>query len=134
MIKIIAAAIVMVALLAPPATAQSSLAGTRWRFIEVAGTPVGVATQIGFGNDGSVSGNSGCNSFHGRYSGIGSVLAFSNMGWTKMLCPDVPKMSVEAAIQSALAGTRSFTIVVRTLHVLGADGAILARLETTAPN
>ena len=134
MIKTIATTIVMVALLALPAVAQSSLAGTNWRFVEVAGTPVGVATQIGFGNDDSVSGNSGCNSFHGRYGGVGSVLAFSNMGWTKMLCPDVPKMGIEKAIQSALAGTRSFTIVERTLHVLGADGAILARLETTAPN
>lgn len=134
MIRTIATTILMVALLALPAMAQSSLAGTSWRFIEVAGTPVGVATQISFGNDGNVSGNSGCNSFHGRYGGDGSGLTFSNMGWTRMLCPDAPTMSVETAIQSALAGTRSFTIVERTLHILGADGAILARLETAAPN
>jgi len=134
MIKTIATTILMVALLALPAVAQSSLAGTNWRFIEVAGAPVAVATQIDFGNDGSVSGNSGCNSFHGRYGGDGSGLAFSNMGWTKMLCPDAPKMSVETAIQSALAGTRAFTIVERTLHLLGADGAFLARLQAAAPN
>lgn len=134
MIKTIATAILMVALLALPAMAQSPLAGTSWRFIEVAGAPIGVATQISFRNDGNVSGNSGCNSFHGRYGGDGSILAFSTMGWTKMLCPDAPKMSVETAIQSALAGTRSFAIVERTLHILGTDGAILARLETAAPN
>jgi heat shock protein HslJ len=134
MIKTIATTIVMVALLALPAVAQSPLAGTSWRFIEVAGAPVGIPTQISFVNDGNVSGNSGCNSFHGRYGGDSSILAFSTMGWTKMLCPDAPTMSVETAIQSALAGTRSFTIAERTLHILGTDGAILARLETAAPN
>lgn len=134
MIRTILATVVTIALLMLPATAQTSLAGTHWRFVEVAGSgiPVDIGATISFGSDGKVSGHSGCNRFHGGYGGNGAALSFSNMGWTKMLCPGA-KMSTETAIQLALARTNVFKIADGTLQLLGADQAILARLETSPP-
>lgn len=134
MIKIIFATVAIAVFLALPATAETSLIGTNWRFIEVAGSTVKVdiRTLIRFDNGGIVSGSSGCNRFKGNYASGGSVLSFSKLGWTKMEC-SAPKMNIEQAIQSALAETRSFKIVEGKLQLLGSDGAALARLKLLPP-
>lgn len=133
MLRTIAATIVSLALMAFPALAQTSLAGTSWRFVEVAGSgvPADVTVRISFAGGGTVSGNSGCNGFHGSFGGDGAALSFSNIASTKMLCPEAPKMAIETAVQVALVKTTAFTLVDGKLQFVGANGAVLARLETS---
>lgn len=79
MIKIVFATIITAALLAFPAMAETSLVGTNWRFIEAARSTItaDIRTLISFDNGGTVSGNSGCNSFRGNYGSGGSIFAFA---------------------------------------------------------
>lgn len=121
--------VVALTFISAAAIAQTSLAGTNWRFVEVAGVavPADIRTNIEFEKDG-VSGSSGCNTFFGDYAVAGSALSFKTMGWTKMFCGG-PQMKFEIGIQTTLAATNTFQIVDRQLRFLAVDGSPLARLE-----
>ncbi|MFJ2917205.1 META domain-containing protein [Streptomyces sp. NPDC087307] len=109
----------------PPAP----LTGTTWTVISlVSGTtssslPEGTERKawLTFGEDGSVRGGLGCNSFRGTAQVTGSTLTFGPAGGTKMMCPD-PGMKLERALLAILDGRTTYRIDHRTLSLTSPNG------------
>ena len=78
---------------------------------EGATIPVAADSQasIVFNEDGTITGNSGCNGFGGEYSVDGDQVTFSGLVSTLMACAD-PLMSQEGAVFQVLNGTASYEI------------------------
>jgi heat shock protein HslJ len=113
------AAVVLTAILAacsqgagvsPSPEAPSTLAGTSWRAISVAGdAPVdGSNPTLAFTED-EISGTTGCNQFFGGYTYDAGTISMSNVGMTMMAC-DGPVSEVEAAYTAALNGATTVAI------------------------
>ena len=81
----------------------TELPGTSWTLVEIGGSaPAGDAKPtLVFGTDGTVTGNSGCNTFNGTVTIDGSTIGFGPMATTRMACPE-PAMSVESAYLAGL--------------------------------
>jgi heat shock protein HslJ len=73
-----------------------------------------------------VNGFGGCNRFFGSYRAEGDSLRFSQMGATRMACPE--GMEQEQAFLKALESTDNYKIAGETLE-LYSDGKLLARFE-----
>jgi len=82
-----------------------ALAGPRWRVESiitgdaVSSTPQEAEAHLTFTADGSVSGSTGCNEFHGSYQAAGGMITFKQVGMTKKACPgavDVLERAVTA--------------------------------------
>jgi heat shock protein HslJ len=71
--------------------------------------------------DGTVTGFSGCNTFHGTYTTDGTSLTFGMLGTTMMAC-EAPASTVESELLHRLEETTSFTIGVSGLELLDASG------------
>jgi heat shock protein HslJ len=99
----------------PPIT---DLGGTTWSLVELGSTAdlARIVPDIGFADDGSVSGFAGCNTFTGSYTVAGPALQFGPLATTKIACPR-PASAVEADVLAGLAGVRSWSI--------GADGRLV---------
>jgi heat shock protein HslJ len=80
-----------------------SLAGTKWRLADLAGTPVaeGIEATLEFGADGGVSGNASCNNFRGAATITGDAITFGPLATTRKMC-DQPTMAQETAYLAAL--------------------------------
>ena len=85
--------------------------------------PEGVEATATFAN-GTVQGNSGCNSFSGRYELSGVALTFGPLASTMMAC-DPPQGVVEGAVLAGLEATASFRIEDGALTLLDATGGEL---------
>lgn len=85
-------------------------------------SPAGADSQAGitFNEDGSVTGNSGCNGFGGRYTVEGDQITFSEIVSTLILC-DEPLMEQEETVQQVLTGTASYQIDGNTLTLTNND-------------
>ncbi len=96
----------------------TDLGGTTWSLVELGGTPdlALIVPDIGFGEDGTVSGFAGCNTFTGTYTVDGSALHLGPLATTRIACPR-PASGVEANVLAALAGVRTWSI--------GADGRLV---------
>lgn len=70
--------------------------------------------------DKSIKGNTGCNSFFGKYALDLNVLTFSDIGSTEMAC-DQPIMDIENNFLQALRETGSFTLQNNVLTLLSKD-------------
>ncbi len=108
----------------PSAEAASNT--VRWRLI---GTPAGAAVGEGwirFAADGSVSGNTGCNNFHGSaVLGPGTISFPGPFAATKMFCMDDATMAQEDRLFAELAGATQYRVdlVTGLLTISGsADG------------
>ena len=99
-----------------PATAD--LGGTTWSLVELGSTAdlARIVPDIGFGDDGTVSGFAGCNTFTGSYTVEGSALHLGPLATTKIACPR-PASAVEADVLTALAGVRTWLV--------GVDGRLV---------
>jgi heat shock protein HslJ len=75
---------------------------------------------ITFNEDGSVTGNSGCNGFGGQYTVEGDQITFSEIVSTLMLC-DEPLMGQEEAVHQVLTGTAGYQIEDSTLTITNND-------------
>lgn len=76
--------------------------------------------------DRSVSGRTGCNSFHGPFSSEGPQIDFSApMAMTKMMCPG----DGERVFLQALQGIRAYQVSGDTLTLLNADKGVLMRYK-----
>ena len=73
-----------------------------------------VDATIEFGNDGKVSGNSGCNGFGGTYEIKDAQIAFSAIVSTLMACDD-PRMAQENAVFQVLKDNVDYKIDGKTL-------------------
>ncbi|MFE9727521.1 META domain-containing protein [Streptomyces sp. NPDC005794] len=109
----------------PPAP----LTGTAWK---VSGLTSGSGTtslpsgaqdkaHLTFGEGGSVEGNLGCNSFHGKAAVSGSTLTFGPLTSTRKMCPG-SEMELERALLGVLAGKTTYEIDHRSLSIEGKSG------------
>jgi heat shock protein HslJ len=100
------------------AGAITDLGGTTWLLVQL-GTATELALvvpDIGFAEDGTVSGYAGCNTFTGSYTVTGSVLSLGPLATTKIGCP-TPASAIEANVLAGLAGVRAWSV--------GADGRLV---------
>ena len=100
----------------------TDLGGTTWSLVAL-GTSTdlaGTMPDIGFAEDGTVSGFAGCNTFTGSYTVDGSALRLGPLATTRMACPG-PTSAVEADVLAGLAGVRTWSIAPDGKLVL--DGA-----------
>ena len=122
---ILIAICLMISACASQGTSATSLIGS-WKLTAYgsadAPTPATADREanLTFEEDGSVSGNSGCNSFGGTYTIKGDQVTFSQLISTLMACGD-PVMEQEGAIYQVLTDTASFKIEGNTLTLTKDD-------------
>ena len=94
--------------MSPSPETPSTLAGTSWRAISVAGdAPVeGSNPTLAFTED-EISGTTGCNQFFGGYTYDAGTISMSNVGMTMMAC-DGPISEVEAPTRRPSTARRRF--------------------------
>ena len=97
-----------------PTLPAASLDGTSWRLVafESAGAsaPPAAGTQITLEFDqGKIGGTSGCNSYGGGYTSVGSSITIGEMQQTLMGC-EPAVMSQEEQYSAALRGATAFAI------------------------
>jgi putative lipoprotein len=82
-----------------------------------------VEAGLTFNTDGTVTGNSGCNSFGGSYAVNGDKVTFKEIISTLMACDD-PRMAQEEAVHKVLTDTATFKIEGNTLTLTN-NGMVL---------
>lgn len=112
---------------APAPAATSPLSGA-WTITEVGGAPLaeGQSADLTFGDDGSVSGKSGCNRMTGSYTVGGAGVSFGPLATTRMMCPP-PDMDLETRVLAVLVGDVKFTVDAGVLTLEGAGGQVRAK-------
>lgn len=87
----------------------------------------GTEAVLTFNNDGTVTGNSGCNGFGGNYKVEGDQVTFSEVVSTLMAC-DEARMAQEGAFHQVMTDTAAFQIEGNTLTITNNDYVlVLAR-------
>ncbi|POG44015.1 META domain-containing protein [Streptomyces sp. ZL-24] len=109
----------------------ADLAGTRWAVNTLidgetatsvpADLPKERVPHLTFGEDGTVQGNYGCNSYRGKATVKDATITFGPPAGTKKLCPDA-EMETERAVLAALDGPATYTIKGSTLTITADDG------------
>ena len=92
-------------------------------------TPAVSGTEAGltFNDDGTMTGNSGCNGLGGNYKVESDQVTFSEVVSTLMAC-DEPRMAQEGAFHQVLTETATFNIEGNTLTITNNDYVlVLAR-------
>ncbi len=122
------------------APAAATFEGPTWQLVSVADAagvvttvPEGVEATATFA-DGRVSGSGGCNNYSAAYTLDGDSLTILPGPMTMMACPE-PQMSVEQQFMAALAATAAYHSTGDELHLLNADGQVVATfavLEATS--
>ncbi|HSN54950.1 MAG TPA: META domain-containing protein [Candidatus Sulfomarinibacteraceae bacterium] len=107
--------------------APPRLVGVRWEVTgynngrqAVVGPMAGTRLTLEF-QDGQVSGDSGCNRFHGSFTEQGGVLAIGPLATTRMACDD-ESMAQEQQFLAALESAATWDIVRGSLDIHRADG------------
>lgn len=85
-----------------------------------------------FNADGSINGNTGCNTFGSQVTRTAAGISIGNSFMTRIGCEE-ERHAVEAAFLAALESTTSFEIVDESLTLLDDDGTTLATLELLDP-
>lgn len=104
---------------------SASLIGS-WKLTSYgpAGSPTAAVpeTQAGlsFMDDGTVTGNSGCNGLGGGYKLEGDKITFDQIVSTLMACDD-PRMTQENVVHRVLADTATFKVEGNTLTISNND-------------
>ena len=105
--------------------ASTSLLGS-WKLTAYgpvdAQTPAVADVEAGltFNEDGTVTGNSGCNGLGGAYTLEGDQVTFAEITSTLMAC-DEPRMAQEDAVHRVLTDTATFKIEGNTLTLTNND-------------
>ena len=76
-----------------------------------------------FGTDGSIEGDSGCNSYHGSYTADGAALSIGPLATTRRACAD-DVMAQEQAFLTALQASTRYELVADRLTLRNDEGAI----------
>jgi heat shock protein HslJ len=92
--------------------ATIELPGTSWALVELDGAePVGeVRPTIAFDDQGSVTGNAGCNTFNGEVTIDGSDLTFGPLATTQMACVQEGVADQEQEFLTALQDVTTYTV------------------------
>lgn len=124
------------------APGKSGLAGTKWEVTgynngkqAVTSPIVGTTLTLNFNADGTVSGDSGCNSYGGSYVVDGNKLTISKLISTLRACvsPD-GVMDQEAQYLAALQNSATFDVAGNNLTIRDASGAMqVTATRSTAP-
>jgi heat shock protein HslJ len=109
-----------------------TLTGTNWSANgintgtdAVAGLVAGSTVTAVFGDDGTLSGNAGCNTYNGTYEVSGTSMTIGPLATTEMACePDVSKQ--EANYLQALGRVTTYTIRGDQLELRNDEGALQA--------
>ena len=107
--------------------ATIDLPGTSWVLVELDGSePVGeTPPTLAFDDQGSVTGQAGCNSFNAEVTIDGSDLTFGPVASTRMACVEEGVADQEQAFLAALQDTTSFTVDDEGRLILEGGGATL---------
>jgi heat shock protein HslJ len=122
--------LLLIGLLLPACTAREKSLQGRWTLTaygpEGATTPVAPDSKpsISFKDDGSLTGNSGCNGFGGEYSVESDQVKFSGLASTLMACSE-PLMTQEGSVFQVLDGTASYKIEGDTLTITKDGNALV---------
>ena len=109
-------------------TGQRALAGTEWRLVSFG--PVGTETDViagttitlKFGEDGRISGSTGCNSYGGTYQVRGDTVSFSRLVSTRRACLDQNANQQEQRFLAALEAGNRFRLSGNRLTILSDRG------------
>lgn len=120
----------------PPAP----LTGTTWKVTSLISGDTATSLPTGaegravltFGEDGSVEGNLGCNSFHGEAAVSGSTITFGALASTRKMCPP-ERMEVERALLEVLDGRTTYELRHRDLSLTAPSGRGLAATAQEVP-
>lgn len=117
--------------------AQSQeLAGTTWQVLSynngkqaVVSILNGTSLSLNFGIDGSISGNSGCNTYFGTYKVDGESISIGPLASTKKYC-GAPEgiMDQEAQFLVSLENAAKYLVDGNTLELRTKDGALSVKL------
>lgn len=109
----------------------ADLAGTRWAVTTLidgetatsvpADLPKERVPHLTFGEDGTVQGNYGCNSYRGEAGVKDATITFGPPAGTKKLCPEA-EMETERAVLAVLDGPTTYTIKGSTLTITAEGG------------
>lgn len=111
---------------------SNSLSKTSWNITSfnngnqaVVGIVADTTPSITFGDDGTVSGSTGCNNFSGEYSLNGSTITISPLATTKRACIEPEGISEqEQGILSALESATTWSIQGSNLSLRTAEDAL----------
>lgn len=109
-----------------------TLTGTNWSANGINTGTDAVASLVAdtevtavFGDDGTISGNAGCNTYNGTYEVSGESMTIGPLATTRMMCePDVSKQ--EANYLAALGRVTTYTIRGDQLELRDDEGALQA--------
>ena len=79
------------------------------------------APRLTFGKDGTVEGNLGCNSFHGKATVAGSSISFGPLASTRKMCAQA-EMDVERSMLAVLRGKTAYAIDHHALSLTAENG------------
>jgi heat shock protein HslJ len=119
----------------PPA----SLSGFTWRVTgynngrQAVTSPVpGTVLTAVFGEDGTISGDSGCNNYTGPFTVAGSSMTIGPLASTRRACLSDEANAQEQAFLAALAATRTYELVGERLTLRDDSGATQVQLVRPA--
>ncbi len=107
--------------------ADASLAGTHWRLVSIGDKAADLSRRepfIELGDDGQISGTTGCNRFAGGYVLDGAFLSFGLVATTRMYCANVWEQ--ERAFLEALPKVAQWRANGDRLELIGGNGLVLA--------
>jgi heat shock protein HslJ len=115
---------------------SQELSGTSWDVTgynngkqAVTSVLAGTTLTADFGADGTLSGNSGCNTFNGTYTVDGSKIAIGPLASTRMACAEPEGvMEQEAQYLAALQTAATYKLEGDRLQLRTADGALAVDL------
>ena len=103
----------------------AALEGESWiltQMLTAGGQTEIVQTGVSAEFDGTtISGNSGCNSYHASYEATGSEISFGPIAATKKICPE-DEQSTEDRYLQLLAEIGSFEVSGRSMSMNDTDG------------
>ena len=114
------------------------LANTAWYLTALGNTKVAIPVlaqspiTLAFGNNGEVSGNSGCNTFSGAYTTSENIVTFDGLALAPTACADQAAARQEAQFLAALQNAASFSRSSARLAIwYGAQGGMLTFTAAT---
>jgi heat shock protein HslJ len=121
---------------APQAGSGTGLAGTSWVVTgyddgsqNVSVVLAGTKLTADFGEDGTLTGNSGCNDYNGPYKVTGNQIGIGPLSSTRKACSDPAGiMEQEAQYLAALENAEVFVVDGNTLELREVDGTVMAKL------
>ena len=122
---------------APQTGSTSDLTGTAWEATGYSDGSQGVANVLpgtsltaNFGEDGTITGNSGCNDYNGPYKVTGNQIGIGPIAATKKACSDPPGvMEQEAQYLAAIDNAQVYVVDGNTLELRLVDGTVAAKFS-----